>query len=100
MLWGYTPIAGITKAIKHVVEGAVTERSLPAPLLDPNKIHVPDCPRGHMPYVQRSVWESMKVIYFQSSMNPYGNYADLVRVLSRMTTVDLTSSPLMPMACA
>jgi hypothetical protein len=88
-LWGYTPIHGVTKAIQHVVEGAVTEESLPAPLLPSNKRHVEDCPPGHMPYVQRCVWDSMRIIYFFSSMNPYGNYEDLMRVLSRMSAIEV-----------
>jgi hypothetical protein len=89
MLWGYTPIHGITKAIKHIVEGAVTEKSLPAPLLDRRKVHVSDCPPGHMPYIQRSVWEGMRILYCFADMNPYGGYEDLVRVLSRMTTIEI-----------
>ena len=88
-LWGYTPIYGLTKSIKHVVEGSRTVRSLPAPLLERNKVHVEDCPPGHMPYVRETVWPDVKLMYFFANMNPYGGYEDLVRVLSRMTSLEI-----------
>lgn len=83
MLWGFTPIHGITPAVKHVVNGAVTEVSLPVDpdLLSPREVHVPDCPAGHMPYVQRAVWPDTKVIYFQPSRNPFAGYEDFKKLL-------------------
>lgn len=72
-LWGYTPLHGITPAIRHITEGAVTERTMPAPLLPPDRRNVADCPPGTMPYIQRSVWDAVKIIYFPSDANPYAN---------------------------
>src|SRR5258705_2636389 len=65
-IWGYTPLHGITPAIRHIVEGAVTERTMPAPLLPVNRRNVADCPPGTMPYIQRSLWPQVKIIYFPS----------------------------------
>jgi len=89
MIWTFTPIKGVTPAIAEVVKGASTYESLPAPLLDQKKRHVDDCPPGHMPYKQRMLREKAEILYFFSSMNPYGGYEDLVRILQSMDAVDV-----------
>ena len=89
MIWSYTPIYGLTKAIKHVVEGSRTVKSLKADLLDPKKVHVEDCPPGHMPYIRQTVWPDIRVMHWFAHMNPYGGYEDLVRVLQRMTSLEI-----------
>jgi hypothetical protein len=89
IIWGYTPLHGITPAIRHITDGAVTEKSLPAPLLNPNKKYVDDCPKGHMPYIQRSIWGDVGIIYFLSSMNPYGNYEGFVKTVERFPEEDI-----------
>jgi hypothetical protein len=89
MLWTFTPIKGVTPAIAEIVKGAVTVESLPAPLLAPDKVHVDDCPPGHMPYKQRPMRDGAMILYFHSSMNPYGGYDDLVRILKTMDAVDI-----------
>jgi len=83
MLWGFTPIKGITPAVKHLVSGAQTVRSIAADpqLLAADRVHVPDCPPGHMPYVQRAVWPDTRMIYFQPSMNPFAGYEDFKKLL-------------------
>lgn len=83
MLWGFTPIKGITPAVKHVVAGAQTIQSIAADpeLLAPDKVHVPDCPAGHMPYIQKAVWPDTKIIYFQPSKNPFAGYEDFKKLL-------------------
>jgi hypothetical protein len=82
-LWGFTPIRGITPAVKTLVDGAVTVRSRPVDpdLLDPEKVHVDDCPAGHMPYVQRSAQPKTSIIYFHSDLNPFGGYETLKEIL-------------------
>lgn len=81
MIWSYTPLHGITPAVKEVVEGATTVQSLPAELLPADQVHVPDCPAGHMPYIQTSTWPRAKIIYFHSKMNPFGGYATIKQLL-------------------
>jgi len=82
-IWGYTPLHGITPAIRHIVEGAVTERTMPAPLLPVNRRNVADCPPGTMPYIQRSLWPQVKIIYFPSDANPYANVEDHTKLVVR-----------------
>lgn len=89
MIWGFTPIRGITPAVRHVVKGAVTTKSMEAPLLDPKKVHVPDCPPGHMPYIQRAVWPDTTLMYFPSHSNPFGNYEEMKKVLVGRTTTEI-----------
>lgn len=89
MLWGFTPIKGITPAVKHVVQGAVTLQSRKAELLPQNLVHVPDCPAGHMPYIQRAVWPATKIMYFPSELNPFGGYEDFKKILQGRTKTEI-----------
>jgi hypothetical protein len=72
MLWSYTPIKGMTDAIRLAVgdEPRVLE-SRPAELLAETE-NVPGCPRGHMPYITASRMEKSRTIYFHSILNPFG----------------------------
>lgn len=72
MLWSFTPIKGMTPAIKEAIGEAITLMSLPAELLPPEMKHVVDCPPGHMPYLQRARTEGAIVQYFFSQFNPFG----------------------------
>jgi hypothetical protein len=72
VLWSYTPVKGITPAIKELVgDTAETVMVLPSELL-PNRVNVPGCPAGTMPYIQRSVTQGTVVLYFHSILNPFG----------------------------
>jgi hypothetical protein len=77
MPWLFTPIDGMTPAINEVAGGARTIRSLPVDpdLLDPTIRHVDDCPVGEMPYTAKA--GSVRIIYFHSVLNPFGNFANL-----------------------
>jgi len=88
-IWAFTPIAGITPSIRHITNKAETTKSLPAPLLPQDETHVPDCPPGHMPYIQRPLWKDARVIYFFSEMNPYGQYEEMKRVLAKVNKTDI-----------
>lgn len=77
MIWLFTPVYGITPAIKHVTEGARTIESRPAELLPQNQVLVDGCPPGHMPYIQEAIKPRTKLMYFFSEMNPYSNYAQM-----------------------
>lgn len=89
MLWGFTPIKGITPAVRHLVQNAVTVESRPAELLDAEKVHVPDCPKGHMPYRQRAVWEDTNIMYFFSEMNPFGGYEGMKKIMRGKTKTEI-----------
>jgi hypothetical protein len=89
-IWSFTPIHGITPTLKEIVEGAVTVESRPVDpaLLDPQRVHVDDCPPGHMPYIQKSTLPDTSVIYFHSDLNPYSDYVSLRKILLRFETED------------
>lgn len=82
MIWCYSPIYGITPAIKEVVQGAKMLKTLPAEMLEPDKMHVDGCPKGHMPYLQQGTYCDSKIIYFFTSMNPWSGY-ELQKKLAR-----------------
>lgn len=72
LLWSFTPVNGMTPTIKEAVGKAKTLESRPAELLPPDQIHVPDCPPGHMPYIQKPALGAARVIYFFSAYNLFG----------------------------
>jgi len=83
MIWGFTPIRGITPAVKHLMNGAATEQTIEvdASLMERDRVHVEGCPAGTMPYVQRAIWPDTRIIYFQPSKNPFGGYEDFRKLL-------------------
>jgi len=85
MVWTFTPIRGITPAIKEVVDGAQIIKTLPAELLDQKKVHVPGCPKGHMPYLQKGVFCDSQIIYFFTEMNPWAGYEQQKKVAHQAT---------------
>jgi hypothetical protein len=71
VLWPFTPVKGITPAVKELVgNSAQTLVSRPSELL-PRK-NIPDCPEGHMPYIRRCVFQGAMAIYFFTECNPFG----------------------------
>jgi hypothetical protein len=71
LVWSFTPIKGITPAMKEVVgAGARTIASKPSELL-PGK-NLPDCPVGHMPYIRKCTYPGAVAIYFFGDFNPIG----------------------------
>jgi hypothetical protein len=89
MVWSYSPIYGITPAIKEVVAGAKTLKSLPAEMLDQKKVHVPGCPPGEMPYIQQSNYCDAKILYFFTNMNPWAGYEMQKRIaIQKKSTIE------------
>jgi len=71
VLWPFTPVRGITPAVKELVgSSAVTVESRPSELLP--RQNVPDCPEGHMPYIRKCVFQNARAIYFFTECNPFG----------------------------
>lgn len=71
LIWSFTPIKGITPAMKELVgAGARTVASKASELL-PGQ-NVPDCPPGHMPYIRECTFPGAKAIYFFGDFNPIG----------------------------
>jgi hypothetical protein len=71
LLWSFTPVKGITPAVKELVgSSAVTIESRPSELL-PRK-NLPDLPEGQMPYIRRCAFSRTMAIHFFSDMSPFG----------------------------
>lgn len=73
-LWSFTPVDGITPAIKELLTGAKMVESRPARLLPEARLL--DGPRGHMPYRLQCNWQRAKVrvCYVHIDSNPMPDY--------------------------
>ena len=91
MLWGFTPINGMTQAQKHLKQNAQVLETQPVDgrLLAVDKVHVEGCPVGTMPYVMKAVWPDTHLIHFPSSANPFGGYEDMVKLLVGRPAVEI-----------
>lgn len=70
-LWSFTPISGMTPAIKEAVGAGKIIETRPAKLL-PDRVNVPGLPRGHMPFIQKASDPTWRVIYFHTEQVPFG----------------------------
>lgn len=71
LLWPFTPVKGITPAIKELVgSSAVTLESRPSELLP--RENFPDCGKGEMPYIKRCAFPNAMAIYFFTLYNKFG----------------------------
>lgn len=71
LLWTFTPVKGITPAIKELVgSSAQTLESRPSELLP--RQNLPDLPAGHMPYIRRCAFRRAYAIYFHTRFSPFG----------------------------
>jgi phage terminase large subunit-like protein len=68
----FTPVTGYTPVIARYLADAKIIETRPAPLLSPQLVHAPGCPRGHMPYVMGTANGRAHVLFFHNGMNPYG----------------------------
>jgi hypothetical protein len=80
-IWAFTPIHGITAAVKEVVGSLRVETTAPAKLLPFGR--VPDCPLGEMPVTGTCVWPRTKAVYFHISEQTFNNYYHSVTELCR-----------------
>lgn len=74
----FTPVKGYNMTIKQICDGATVTEWRPAALL-PDTVNIPQGPVGRMPYRLAPVNPNWAVIFFHSIMNPFGNYAELVK---------------------
>ena len=79
-IWTFSPLEGVTQAIKEAIGVAKTTRSRRAELLPPGRKYVPDCPEGHMPVEQESSRTGIGVSYFHTEFNPFGANYEQVKV--------------------
>ena len=72
-LWTFTPLNGMTPALKEVLgNGAVLESSLEPALA--GRQTLPGLPAGHMPTVQEGAQKDIVCVYFHTRENPLGGY--------------------------
>ena len=92
LLWPFTPVKGITPAIKEMVgKAARTTMSKPSDLLPGQNF--PDIPKGHMPYIRDCVMPGAKAIYFHTIFNRFGpgaghTYYDEIKALCAGKTTE------------
>jgi phage terminase large subunit-like protein len=78
----FTPTAGYTPTVAKFVAGAKIIETKRAHLLPQDRELVKGCPKGHMPYVMKSVRPSAAVLFFHWGMNPYGAHAEVKEKLA------------------
>lgn len=82
----FTPVLGYSQVVKDYVAGCRFKKTLPASLMDKEKIHVGGCPKGHMPYIAESMNSNCGVIWFHSQLNPYNPFDQLAATLEGKTS--------------
>lgn len=112
MLWGFTPIRGITPAVKHVLQGAVTLRHARAELLPAtHRVRdTQDWPEGHMPTLQKCAHPKSAVMFWPTNANPWSGYETFRELLATKTIEEIerraygyarnTATTLFPKFCA
>lgn len=70
-LWSFTPVSGMTPAIKEAVGEGPTDMSLPSELL-PDRVNVEGVPAGEMPYIRVGRMNGVIVQYYFTLLNPFG----------------------------
>lgn len=73
VIWTYSPLFGITEAVKEFKGTPKLIESREAELLPSHKLANSECPRGQMPYIEQPVERDRGVIYFFSKWNPFEN---------------------------
>jgi hypothetical protein len=92
-IWSFTAIDGITPAIASVTKGAVTLKARPVDSevlpVDHRVTQDQDWPVGTMPYLQESIKEGVRTMYFHTELNPLpeGQYKDMKRLAKSMDVV-------------
>lgn len=71
--WLYSSQEGITPAIKHVTQNCKTVETLPSELL-PDRVNVPGCPVGHMPFIRVDKKSGIVVFHRFTQWNPFSGY--------------------------
>jgi hypothetical protein len=78
VIWTFTAIDGLTKTMQDVLKGIKTVESRPAKELPQDCELLPDCPKGHAPYIVETFNPKIKCIHFFTEFNPWSNYPEVV----------------------
>ena len=85
LLITFTPINGFSQVVKEYVSGCSISKTKKADILAQNLIHVPGCPRGHMPYTAYGRTKTSGIIWFHSKFNVYSPFDQMVKQLESKT---------------
>ena len=88
MLIAATPITGWTPTVNKFMAGAKIVKTRPSPLL-PDKVNVPGCPPGTMPYIAECVDDNSAALFFHTDLNPYNPMDQMERTLTGETSVNI-----------
>ena len=89
LLISFTPVKGYSRVVHEYMAGGVVQSGRPAPLLPASQVHVPGCPPGEMPYVLQPFRKNARAICFHTECNPFGGYAQLVKMLDGKTRAEV-----------
>ena len=81
----FTPINGFSQVVKEYVSGCRFLKTEKAEILPQNIIHVPGCPKGHMPFTAEGRNRNQGVIWFHSKFNVYSPFERMAKELSSKT---------------
>ncbi|NDB81797.1 MAG: hypothetical protein EB127_03475 [Alphaproteobacteria bacterium] len=85
LLVTFTPINGFSQVVKEYVSGCSITKTKKADILPQNLIHVPGCPKGHMPYTAHARNKTGGIIWFHSKFNVYSPFEQMVKQLESKT---------------
>jgi phage terminase large subunit-like protein len=85
LLITFTPISGFSQVVKEYVSGCSYTKTKKADILNQNVIHVPGCPKGHMPYTAHARMKTGGIIWFHSKFNVYSPFDQMVKQLESKT---------------
>jgi hypothetical protein len=85
LLVTFTPINGFSQVVKEYVSGCSVKESKLADILNPSLVHVPGCPKGHMPYIANARNKNAGIVWFHSKFNVYSPFDQMVKQLESKT---------------
>lgn len=71
--WSFTPVNGITPAIREVSGTGKVLVQRRAKLLPANRVYVEGCKPGHVPLVQNGAIPQCQIVYVHSDLSPFGS---------------------------
>jgi len=71
-MWSFTPVNGITPAIREVSGTGKVRIQRRAKLLPANRVLVEGCKPGHVPLVAEGAVARSKILYVHSDLSPFG----------------------------
>jgi len=87
MLVSATPITGWTNTLANFQSGCTFRQTLPARFLEEDKVHVPGCGVGKMPYVAECVRDDSAIVWFHTDQNPFQPQDSMMKALEKESSI-------------